>query len=56
MPYFGSINPILEAIELLLENKDKLAQTSGELIQLAEPLVRKKACKQVTEIVVEMLH
>jgi lipid-A-disaccharide synthase len=56
MPYFGSIKPIVEAIELLLEDYDKLAQTSGELIQVAEPLAEKKACKEVTEIAVEMLH
>ena len=55
MPYFGSIEPVVEAIELLLEDKDKLAQTSGELIQLAEPLVRKKACRQVAKIVAKML-
>ena len=56
MPYFGSIKPILEAIELLLEDSDKLAQTSGELIQMAEPLTEKKACKEVAEIVVKMLR
>lgn len=55
MPYFGSIKPIMETIELLLEDRDKLAQTSGELIQVAEPLTEKKACKEVAEIVVEML-
>ncbi len=55
MPYFGSIKPIVEAIELLIENSDKLAQTSSELIQIAEPLTEKKACKEVKEIVVEML-
>ena len=56
MPYFGSIKPILEAIELLLEDSDKLAQTSCELIQMAEPLTEKKACKEVAEIVVKMLR
>jgi len=56
MPYFGSIKPIVEAIELLLEDGDKLTQTSGELIQLVEPLTEKKACKEVAAIVVEMLH
>ena len=56
MPYFSSIKPILEAIELLLENKDKLAQTSDALIHLAEPLTEKKACNEVAEIVVEMLR
>jgi len=56
MPYFGSIKPILAAIELLLEDSDKLTQTSDALIHLAEPLVRKKACKEVAEIVVKMLR
>ncbi len=56
MPYFGSIRPVLEAIELLLEDSDKLAQTSEELVQLAEPLTEKKACREVAEIVVEMLR
>jgi lipid-A-disaccharide synthase len=55
MPYFSSINPIVGAIELLLEDSGKLAQTSGALIQLAEPLTEKKARKQVAEIVIEML-
>jgi hypothetical protein len=54
-PYFGSIKPIVETIELLLENSDKLTQISGELIHLAEPLVRKKACRQVAKIVAKML-
>jgi lipid-A-disaccharide synthase len=56
MPYFGSIKPILAAIGLLLEDSDKLAQISDALIHLAEPLVRKKACKEVAGIVVEMLR
>jgi lipid-A-disaccharide synthase len=56
MPYFSSINPVLAAIELLLEDSDKLAQTSDALIHLAEPLVRKKACNEVAGIVIEMLR
>jgi len=56
MPYFGSIEPIVEGIEQLLEDRDRLAQVSGELIKLAEPLAKKKACEQVAEIVVEMLR
>jgi len=56
MPYFGSIEPIVESIEQLLEDRDKLARISDELIELAEPLAEKKACEQVAEIVVEMLR
>ncbi|MDT8301946.1 MAG: lipid-A-disaccharide synthase [Sedimentisphaerales bacterium] len=55
MPYFTSIEPIVESIELLLQNKDKLTQISGELIQLAQPLAVKKARKEVSQIVLKML-
>jgi lipid-A-disaccharide synthase len=55
MPYFTSIESIVESIELLLQDKDKLTQISGELIQLAQPLAVKKARKEVTKIVLEML-
>ncbi len=56
MPYFGSIKPIVQSIEQLLEDKNKLAQISSELIKLAEPLAEKRACEEVAEIVVEMLR
>jgi lipid A disaccharide synthetase len=55
MPYFGSIKPIVETIELLLGDSNKLAQTSDALIRLAEPLTGKKTCKQVAETVALML-
>jgi len=55
MPYFSSIEPIVESIERLLENRDKLVKVSGELIQLAEPLAEKKACEEVAKITIEML-
>jgi lipid-A-disaccharide synthase len=56
MPYFSSIEPIVESIEQLLEDTDKLAQLSSELIKLVEPLAEKKACEGVAKIVVEMLR
>jgi lipid-A-disaccharide synthase len=55
MPYFSSVEPIIESIEQLLEDKDMLAQVSGELIKLAEPLTGKKACDEVAEVVAGML-
>jgi len=55
MPYFCSIEPMVQIIEQLLEDKDKLAQLSGELIRLAEPLAEKKAREEVAKIVLEML-
>jgi len=56
MPYFGSIEPIVDAMEQLLEDRDKLAHISGELIQLVEPLGQVKASEKVAEIAVEMLQ
>lgn len=55
IPYFSSIGPILESIEQLLEDNDKLTQISGELSKLCEPLAEKKACEQVAETVTKML-
>jgi lipid-A-disaccharide synthase len=55
MPYFSSIEPIVEKIEQLLEDSNRLAQTNSELIKLTEPLARKKASEQVAEIVIGML-
>jgi lipid-A-disaccharide synthase len=55
MPYFTSIEPIVDTIERLLEDKNKLARTSAELIELVEPLARKNAGEQTAKIVVDML-
>jgi lipid-A-disaccharide synthase len=55
MPYFSSLEPIIEDIEQLLEDADMLAEVSGELIKLTGPLAEKKACEQVAEIAVQML-
>jgi lipid-A-disaccharide synthase len=56
MPYFSLIEPIVQTVEKLLEDKDKLAQISGELIELVEPLAEKKASQEVAKIVLEMLR
>jgi len=56
MPYFTSLNPIAETIEHLLDDSDSLSQLSGDLINLAGPLAKKKASDQVAEIIVDMLH
>jgi hypothetical protein len=55
MPYFTLIEPIVDTIERLLEDKNKLAQISGELIGLIGPLAAKNAGEEVAKIVVEML-
>jgi lipid-A-disaccharide synthase len=56
MPYFSSIAPVLKAIEQLLEDKERLAKISGELVRLAEPMAGKNAAEKVSKIVVEMLE
>jgi len=55
MPYFSSIEPIVQKIEQLLEDREKLTQLSNELIKLVEPLAAKKARDEVAKIVVEMV-
>jgi lipid-A-disaccharide synthase len=55
MPYFSSIEPIVESIEQLLEDRNKLAQTSSALIKLTEPLAEKKAREEVAKIVLEIV-
>lgn len=56
MPYFTSIDPIVQSAEQLLDDRDKLAQISDELIKLAEPLAEKKARQEVAKIVIQMLQ
>ena len=55
MPYFSSIEPIVGAIENLLEDGDRLNQISGELVRLVEPLAERKASEQVAEAALTML-
>jgi lipid-A-disaccharide synthase len=56
MPYFSSIEPIVESIEQILNDSDRLAQISGELIDIVEPLAQKKASDEVAKIAFQMLH
>ena len=56
MPNFTSIDPIVVSIGQLLQDNDKLAQLSGELTRLTEPLAEKKACREVAKIALDMLR
>jgi len=56
MPYFTSIDPIVENIERLLNDKGKLARLSGELADLAKPLGRKNAGQETAKVIQEMLE
>ena len=55
MPYFDSIEPIIEISNALLSNPSKLNQTSQALIELVRPLTERRACEVVAGIVKDML-
>lgn len=55
MPYFGSIEPIVEAVQQLLQDTGKLAKLSSKLIDLAQPLRKGTASENVAQIVGQML-
>ncbi|MBN2315084.1 MAG: lipid-A-disaccharide synthase [Sedimentisphaerales bacterium] len=55
MPYFTSIDPIVAAIEQLIENNETLTQVSNELTKLTVPLAQKKACEDVAALAIEMM-
>jgi lipid-A-disaccharide synthase len=55
MPYFASIDPIVESIDRLLRARDSLPQLSRELVRLAQPLHKAKASQKTAQIVREML-
>ncbi len=55
MPYFSSIEPIINQIEQLIADKKKLAQISKSLTDLTLPLAEKNASREVAQIVSEML-
>lgn len=56
VPYFTSIEPILQAIDAYLHDGDLLTRTSNELIDMVEPMTRKKAGEAVGAVVTEMLR
>jgi lipid-A-disaccharide synthase len=56
MPYFTSIDPIVSRIDGFLQDRDSLTHLSNELIDVVEPLTRKKAGEEVARVVVEMLR
>jgi len=56
MPYFTSIEPILDTIDAHLRDPAGLARVSNDLIDLVEPMTRKKASDETAAIVTEMLR
>jgi lipid-A-disaccharide synthase len=56
MPYFTSIEPIVQDVARLFDSKDTLAQISRELVALTEPLAKKKAREEVADTALAMLR
>jgi lipid-A-disaccharide synthase len=56
MPYFTSIEPIVESIDGFLQSKNEMIQLSRKLTELTGPLAEKKACEEVTRIIVSYLR
>lgn len=56
MPYFSSTERIVQAIQVLIDNRDRLTDVSRELIELVRPLAENKASEQVGHIVTQMLR
>ncbi len=54
MPYFRSVEPIIETIDSLLNDSNKLAQISTSLRELVEPLAKKNASRETAKIAMEM--
>jgi lipid A disaccharide synthetase len=55
MPYFSSIDPVVETAQQLLEDRDRLVRTSSELVRLAESLGQTRASEKIAQIAVDML-
>ena len=56
MPYFTSVEPITRQIDAYLHDSRLLSQISNEMIDMVEPLTRRKAGEETARIVLEMLR
>ncbi len=56
MPYFASIEPIVQRTHGLLSTPARMSHISQALIKLVEPLTERRASNAVTEIVLTMLN
>jgi lipid-A-disaccharide synthase len=56
MPCFSSTEPIIDSIQQLLRDEDKLTQTSSELLELAKKLKTAGAAEKTAEIALQMIR
>ncbi len=55
MPYFTSVDPIIDAVSERLDDRAELTRISIALKELIRPLAAKKASEETADIVIEML-
>jgi lipid-A-disaccharide synthase len=55
MPYFTSIDPIVETALALIRNPAQLARTSRDLIGITQPLAQQNTADTVAQIVMDMV-
>jgi lipid-A-disaccharide synthase len=56
MPYFRSVEPIIQTIDFMLQDGDRLEQIRNSLRMLVEPLAGKHASEEVSKIAIEMMN
>ena len=55
MPYFSSVEPIIQSVEQLLSDSGRLSQLGSGLVELVKPLRKGNAAETVAKIAAEML-
>ncbi len=55
MPYFTSINPIVDTSLTLIKNPKQLAQTSRDLIGITQPLAQQNTANTVAKLALDMV-
>lgn len=55
MPYFTSIDPLVDTVNALIQDPEKLAQTSKDLIGVTQPLAQQNTADSVARIALDMV-
>ena len=55
MPYFSSIDPLVETVRSLIQDPERLTQTSRDLIEVTQPLAQQNTADTVARIALDMV-
>jgi hypothetical protein len=55
VPCFSSIDPIVARVTANLQSRQSLIRTSSDLVDVVEPLTKRKAAQEVARIVRDMV-